>query len=607
MACAAVPDGFPCPEYTTPESLIPARPTRIVYASPSGLAVAKYDCSVRQGLAGAAWPLHREPHSTVHSMELFRSTTNNGSSSWSYRVQGAVGRPARGTCIPFDPHVERRLEEACSDGGESWPLCLIGSDSVADEQLWASPSRHVHRNATCVLQRHRRFFGDLFLPGTGQAPPSMWPPPAGPAGAGDGLGSESTGSALAALREPIVWERLGQQTQSVDEVVGCAPAATFLADYLKRGRPLVMRGCARGTPAAGRWSDAYLSRAAGKWTRPAAVMNSSRDVHAAGSTVGDGTLADFLQYYRTPGVSDAFERQQPPPSLLRDIELPESVDCALVRAHLEGVMFWLSHGGKRSPLHFDNLDGLLIQLDGHKTLTLVDPIDSLFIYGDFSHHYGLSPLTGVDLASQTVELARFPAAARATLMHVSLSPGDVLLLPARAWHMVETPAHARNLAVTLQLTPMASMMSADGCSAESRRAGGERCRSYWSYAHALLLSEQREAAEAANEAANEGGGTGGSASGGVRLRLASEMGCECALDDDTTAGDASARASRVAVRSVLDVMVPDRLPDRSSHAEILRREAREPSMLWRAWRRASLDERRQCGACVVHSQSELHR
>jgi len=114
------------------------------------------------------------------------------------------------------------------------------------------------------------------------------------------------------------------------------------------------------------------------------------------------------------------------------------------------TLYRYSLGGTRSRLHFDAGDFFLVQLDGHKRVTLVDPAFSLALYADFSFAYGHSPVEPI-----AVNTSLFPEAASVPAIEALLSPGDVLYLPARWWHFVDS-LPGRNLAFTLQMEELMS-------------------------------------------------------------------------------------------------------------------------------------------------------
>lgn len=99
-------------------------------------------------------------------------------------------------------------------------------------------------------------------------------------------------------------------------------------------------------------------------------------------------------------------------------------------------------------------------MDGQKDITLVDPVRSLEIYKDFGEQEQYTPMqdwsashAGTSSGS-TVDLRAYPSAAAVPVETVLLSPGDLLLMPNRWWHLVDSlkPArgHRRNLALTFQ-------------------------------------------------------------------------------------------------------------------------------------------------------------
>jgi len=134
-----------------------------------------------------------------------------------------------------------------------------------------------------------------------------------------------------------------------------------------------------------------------------------------------------------------------PSVLAADLRLPLSLRCTEALDRFENLVVWFSDGGQRSKLHFDGGDFLLTQIDGQKEVTMVDPLDSLYLYADHAMRYGSSPIDPAD-----VDLEQFPRAADVPVIAATLSAGDVLFIPHRWWHVVHS-LEGRNLAYTLQL------------------------------------------------------------------------------------------------------------------------------------------------------------
>ena len=95
----------------------------------------------------------------------------------------------------------------------------------------------------------------------------------------------------------------------------------------------------------------------------------------------------------------------------------------------------------RTVLHFDQYDNCFMQLSGRKTFLLFDPLQSGRLY-PYPIHHALDRSAQVDLeAPMRDQREEFPRVAGAKGCKVTLSPGDVLVLPAYWWHEVITEPH----------------------------------------------------------------------------------------------------------------------------------------------------------------------
>lgn len=78
-----------------------------------------------------------------------------------------------------------------------------------------------------------------------------------------------------------------------------------------------------------------------------------------------------------------------PAALRRDVSLPPMLRACAGTGRgvtVDELVIWLSRGGVRSKLHFDGGDFFLMQVDGTKEVTLVDPLHSLYLYAHARAH-----------------------------------------------------------------------------------------------------------------------------------------------------------------------------------------------------------------------------
>ena len=167
---------------------------------------------------------------------------------------------------------------------------------------------------------------------------------------------------------------------------------------------------------------------------------------------GDGEEA--VQTTPTPSEIVYLAQNDLPPALYNDFELPRLCDDAeFAQQHQVGegklysCMLWFGPRGTVSPLHYDPLDNLLMQVVGTKrvllfprTSGLTDDDVSLSEQGAWTYagsggtQYNTSPVNVED-----PDLAKYPLfASSPPAIECTLNPGDVLFIPAKWWHHVRS-------------------------------------------------------------------------------------------------------------------------------------------------------------------------
>lgn len=235
----------------------------------------------------------------------------------------------------------------------------------------------------------------------------------------------------------------GQRRVAIREIQGCISPERFLSEFVFKSRPVVFRGCGADAPYMSKWTDEYLHAHREGWT----VDNWSFERY-------------FKQYNRTdlPNEERQYRNLQVLPDELRaDVPLPQMVWCGGLYQTYENLVMWLSKGGKFSKLHNDFGDFLLHQVDGQKHFLMVDPTQAHLLYYDFPRALHLVGTSGFD--PQNVDMRKYPLARNVTIYESTISPGDIMYIPARWFHLVTSlPRDApkfggpRNLAFTFQAT-----------------------------------------------------------------------------------------------------------------------------------------------------------
>ena len=218
----------------------------------------------------------------------------------------------------------------------------------------------------------------------------------------------------------------------------------FEAEYVRRSRPVILRGAIDDWPATERWSLDRLAREHGdlrvlaaRLDRGAVVMDARRGLEHAPVTLGA-----FLEALRG-GARDRYVSTplaELPPTLARDAPLPPYCDGA---SWHDGNL-WIGADGTTSGLHFDVADNFHAVVSGRKRFVLAPPRQSASLYPNGPLH-GVPNGARVDLERPDFE--RFPRMRDASPVVAELGPGDLLYIPSMWWHQ----AHSDDVSISINL------------------------------------------------------------------------------------------------------------------------------------------------------------
>ena len=114
---------------------------------------------------------------------------------------------------------------------------------------------------------------------------------------------------------------------------------------------------------------------------------------------------------------------------------------------------WLSNGGTKSVVHFDNYMNFHFGIEGTKTFHVADPsfMDDMYFP---SVVYAATPLGTYDASRSPVnfynpDFKTYPRFKDVKWTRIDVKPGDVLFLPRFMIHYVETPEKTRSLSLNL--------------------------------------------------------------------------------------------------------------------------------------------------------------
>jgi hypothetical protein len=146
---------------------------------------------------------------------------------------------------------------------------------------------------------------------------------------------------------------------------------------------------------------------------------------AVEEVISSSTNSYNFSYIQQHPIAEKF------PQLLKDIDRPQWLSPT---KFLYVVNLWIGSQGCFSPLHFDQSDNFLVQVQGQKHVMLFSKQDSPFLYANSIS--GAKHISMLDL--RCPDHNRFPLFTRAKPYSALLEPGDVIYIPRKWWHAVES-------------------------------------------------------------------------------------------------------------------------------------------------------------------------
>ena len=254
----------------------------------------------------------------------------------------------------------------------------------------------------------------------------------------------------------------GSLRNNMDEFMGQGTGSTFLPDgkvarlkemdatvyndHVMSSQPFLLasplHNCTKS-----KWTLDVIEKKAGDDIVGIETSRSNRFYSNEGLKKVRMTVREFLRDFRAKSrpydMYLAEENMKQFPTLEADVKEPSFSEGY----NLDKVQLWIGAGGQVSPLHHDQWDNILCQIEGRRTVTLYDPFQTDFLY----------PKTGVNrhfgqVDPEHPDFAKFPNFRKAKPYQVSLSAGEILFVPAHWWHQVHHEA-SQNVAVNFWYMP----------------------------------------------------------------------------------------------------------------------------------------------------------
>ncbi len=224
----------------------------------------------------------------------------------------------------------------------------------------------------------------------------------------------------------------------IDRVEGLT-TEEFVKSYFKKKRPVLMVGAGKHWPAMGKWSLEWFADLEPRdqlYTEAGNVIQGEADFAVT-------NLRDYLRRLMDPAdpIHDVGGKKRPYLSLINIFrvfpQLAEDVDVSILtdRTYLNVMYGWIGPAGTVTGYHTDWSDNILTQIVGRKRLMLVPPnrTRTMYVTDRYEFRSELSAIEPTDY-----DPARFPLYQQADPVTVVLEPGDMLYVPPRWWHRVES-------------------------------------------------------------------------------------------------------------------------------------------------------------------------
>lgn len=235
--------------------------------------------------------------------------------------------------------------------------------------------------------------------------------------------------------------------EEVDSIDGSdqVALANGIRNFYASQTPVILRGVASHFPAVDKWKNMnYLIENIGSETLC--------DVEIGPYNQGERVTVPFESYsmylnkwMEMIEAKENIEKDQLiylaqndlPTNLLTDIEIPTfcSDDKLLVgNGKLYSVMYWMGPSGCLSPIHFDPLDNLLIQVIGRKKVILINKeVEASLLYCAEGSNPQQNTSAIEDI--ENPDYSKYPRFLEVDEIKTGeLHPGDLLFIPRKWWH-----------------------------------------------------------------------------------------------------------------------------------------------------------------------------
>ncbi|WP_299554802.1 cupin-like domain-containing protein [Seonamhaeicola sp.] len=209
----------------------------------------------------------------------------------------------------------------------------------------------------------------------------------------------------------------------------------FHKNFIKKRKPVLLKGYAKNWPALKKWDFEFLS---------GLKLEESVRVEVGNVIQNEINVErfDFSTYLKKlKDYEEKPESERPYlsmfnifghfPELFKDVDL--SILSDYTKYNTPGG--WIGPAGTVTGFHWDSTDNILTQVKGRKLVLLVAPKDSSKMYESKKYDYDAH---GSMVDINNFDEAKFPKFRDAVVYKVILEPGDTLYNPRKWWHYVKS-------------------------------------------------------------------------------------------------------------------------------------------------------------------------
>lgn len=209
-------------------------------------------------------------------------------------------------------------------------------------------------------------------------------------------------------------KKLGEQALSilggVEDIDYVPNGRDFYTHFLRKQKPLVMRGAASDWSAVKHWAnETYMREKYGHVIFDVEFTKHYERIHPIKKTMN---LSEYLNIYKTKQVY--LDCPFPHSDLTADIMVPYCLQCDEVMSTIASIHLLYSSGNTSSSLHQDGYQNLLTLISGTKEVLIVSSDSAEHLYANnYTTVPGLSPVN-----PESVDLKTYPNVSKVTFHKV---------------------------------------------------------------------------------------------------------------------------------------------------------------------------------------------